>query len=74
MLQQDAPSWGTLASLPWKYSTRKGSAPSLAPQPYFDAFGDDPVQCSGVLPVGLALTLLGSLGHTLASTGHSKWE
>lgn len=35
MLQQDEPSWGTLVSLPWKYSTRKGSAPSLAPQPYF---------------------------------------
>lgn len=64
---------------PWPHSpgnTLPGKAQPhpLPPSPIFDAFGDDPVQCSGVLPVELALTLLGSLGHALEGTGHSKWE
>lgn len=64
---------------PWPHPTgttlpEKAQPRPSPPSPIFDDFGDDPMRCSGVLPMGLALTQSGSLGCALECTGHPKQE
>lgn len=61
-----------MASPPGNTLPGKAQPQPSPPSPIFDAFWGDPMRCSGVLLMGLALTPSGSLGCALEGTGHPK--